>query len=121
MSTKISQYQQSGDSVSLKKIDGQPFTIVKVEDSDYDDKGTKTKGLKITTGEKFTIDGKDHSKFHTTRTALVTKLAIHDADGKITNEQLHTDLNAGKKIGPVKCQLVNGKNGGKDYFDLIDV
>ena len=120
MSAKISQYQQSGDSISLKKIDGQAFTIVKAEDSDYNDKGTTTRGITFTTEEKFTIDGNEVNKFHTTRKAIVSKLQHVDDDGKPNNTQIHADLDAGKKIGPVKCQSVKAQQGGKDYFDLID-
>ncbi|HEC65405.1 MAG TPA: hypothetical protein ENI23_08925 [bacterium] len=104
----------------MSKLGDQSFTIVKAEDSDYNDKGTTTRGVKFTTEEKFTIDGTEVSKFHTTRKAIVSKLQSKDDDGKPVNEQLHVDLAAGKKIGPVKCQSVKAKQGGKDYFDLID-
>lgn len=107
----ISQYGNIADSVSLAKLAGQRFTIVKVEDSNYENEGTTTKGVKITTEESFSIAGKERNKFHSTRTAVVSKLS---------NENLRADLMKGEKIGPMKCVLVPSKKGGKEYFDLVD-
>ena len=109
---KISQYAKVADSKSLKSIDGKSFTIVKVEDSDYEDEGKITPGVKITTKESFEVEGEKFNKFHTTRTAIMTKLKT---------QQLRDDLVSGKTIGPVKCNLVKAIRGGKDYYDLIDV
>ena len=106
MSQKISEYGSKGDSVSLTKIGDQKFTIKAVEDSPYDDQA----GVKITTLERFDVDGTKQNKFHTTRTAIVTKL---------TNQKLRDDLKDGKSIGPVKCIEVKSK-AGRNYFDLED-
>lgn len=106
----ISQYESVGDSKSLKEIDGQSFTIVKVEESNYDDQP----GVKITTAEGFNmIDGEEYNKFHTTRHAIVKKLS---------DEKLRADLESGVKIGPVKCEKQKAKTKGvQDYWMLVDV
>ena len=111
MTTKISTYATVADSQSLKKIDGKSFTIIAVEDSDYEDDGVTHKGVKITTKEKFDLEGEKVSKFHTTRFAVVSKLG---------SSALREDLTKGIEIGPMNCQLVKSKQGGKDYFDLVD-
>jgi len=111
MTTKmdISKYKSAGDSVSLKKIDGQKFTIVKVEDSNYEEDGKVTEGVKITTEETFTIDGKMWNKFHTTRIAIVRILQ---------NPELRKDLEKGGSMNPVICKSVHPPKG-KDYWDLV--
>ncbi len=111
MTTKISAYATVADSQSLKKIDGKSFTITAVEDSDYEDKGETHKGVKITTKEKFDLEGEKVSKFHTTRIAVVSKLG---------STQLREDLKNGIEIGPMVCEEVKSKTGGKDYIDLVD-
>jgi len=92
-------YKTVGDSVSLKKIDGKEFTIVAVEDSNYDDQ----KGVKITTKESF--DGVN--KFHTTRFAIT----------KFFDEKVRKDLSEGIQIR-VHTELTKSKSGGKDYWVL---
>ena len=109
--TKISQYKSVSDSVSLAKLGGQKFTIVKVEDSNYEDHGEVSKGVKITTKESYDIEGKKQNKFHSTRYAIVNKLC---------DVKVRADLDSGKEIGPMKTELVKAKKGGKDYFDLLD-
>ena len=111
MTQKISAYATVADSQSLKKIDGKSFTIIAVEDSDYEDKGVTSKGVKITTKEKFELEGEKVSKFHTTRIAVVSKLG---------STQLREDLKNGIEIGPMVCENVKSKTGGKDYIDLVD-
>ena len=111
MTQKISAYANVADSQSLKKIDGKSFTIIAVEDSDYEDKGVTSKGVKITTKEKFELEGEKVSKFHTTRIAVVNKLG---------STQLREDLKNGIEIGPMVCENVKSKTGGKDYIDLVD-
>ncbi len=111
MTTKISTYATVADSQSLKKLDGKSFTIIAVEDSDYEDDGVTHKGVKITTKEKFELEGEKVSKFHTTRFAVVSKLG---------STQLREDLKNGIEVGPMNCELVKSKTGGKDYFDLVD-
>ena len=107
---KMSQYKSASDSVSLAKIGGQKFTIVAVEDSNYEEDGNVSQGVKITTKESFDVDGKKLSKFHTTRYAIVNKLR---------NEKLRADL-LENPLGPLKTELVKAKKGGKDYYDLLD-
>ncbi len=97
-------YQTQGDSKSLKEIDGKPFTIVAVEDSNYDD----TPGVKITTKESFMLGSDSYSKFHTTRFAVV----------KFFSEAVRKDLASGDTI-LTKCEMVKAtKPGGKDYWVL---
>jgi hypothetical protein len=97
--------------VSLAKLNNAPFTIVTVEDSNYEDAGKVSEGVKLTTKETFTIDGEKRNKFHTTRTAIVNRLR---------NPELRRALAEGKTIGPVKTESVKAKKGGKPYYDLID-
>jgi hypothetical protein len=107
--TNISDFETKSESISLAKVDGKSFTIIGVEDSDYEE-GTgenrvSTPGVKITVAEDF--DGVN--VLHTTRTAVVSKL---------TSKAVLEALKAGS-IGPVKC--VKAKSGsGKDYFKLVD-
>ena len=108
---KIGDYETPSDSKSLTKLDGKSFTILNVEDSAYKEGDKSTPGVKITTKESFDIDGEKWNKFHTTRKAVVSKL---------TNEAIRDDLLHGKEIGPVKCESVKSKTGGKPYFDLVD-
>lgn len=107
----MSQFQQDSDSVSLSKIAGQKFTIVKIDDSNYEKDGHVTQGVKITTKESFDVDGSQQNKFHTTRKTLVNKLR---------DDNLRSQVNAGTPLGPVKCQLEKAKKGGNDYFILVD-
>ena len=111
MTQKISTYATVADSQSLKKIDGKSFTITAVEDSDYEDEGVTYKGVKITTKEKFELEGEKVSKFHTTRFAVVSKLG---------SAQLREDLKNGIEVGPMMCKLTKPTKGTKDYFDLVD-
>ena len=113
---KFSEYESTGDSASLVKIDGKAFTITTVEDSPYEDNGDITRGIKITTKEFFDVDGKEYNKFHTTRAVLVKKLSPIDGDGNPMNQKLHNALVEGEEIGPVKCE----KAKGKKYFTLVD-
>ena len=110
MNRSIGEFKQASDSVSLAKLENQPFTITAVERSDYEDQGQIQKGVKITTKEKFKIDGKDYSKFHSTRHAIVNRLL---------DQNVLDALAKGDTIGPVRTEKVKAKKGGKDYFDLI--
>jgi len=107
---KLNQFVSSGDSKSLAQIDGKQFTIVKVEDSNYEEAGETTKGVKITTEESFDVDGEQYNKFHTTRTAVVSKLS---------NPEIRKSLERGKEIGPVISKQVQGKSG-RNYIDIVD-
>lgn len=121
MTKKFSEYASAGDSVSLSKIDGKPFTIKAIEDSDYNEDGKSTPGVKIVTKETFKIEGEDRSKFHTTRTAIVSKLRKTDPEsGQAINQQLHEDLANGEEIGPVVCEKQKSQNGKREYFALVD-
>lgn len=106
----IAEFKTESDSVSLAKLNSAPFTIVAVEDSNYEDSGNVTQGVKITTKDMHNIDGKKYNKFHSTRTAIVNKLR----DAKIRDA-----LSKGDSIGPVKAMSVPAKKGGKPYFDLV--
>lgn len=109
----MSQFDQVSDSVSLAKIEGKSFTIVKIEDSNYEQNGEVTKGVKITTKESFIVEGTvdQQNKFHTTRKTLVNKL---------NDEKLRTAVNGGQPLGPVKCDKVTAKKGGNPYYVLVD-
>ena len=112
--SSISEYAPVGDSLSLAKIDGKPFTITAVEESNYEegsgDDRKVTPGVKITTEELFKIDSMDVNRFHTTRTAVCSKLMA---------EGLFNAINIEGKKFTVQCSKVKSKNG-RDYFDLID-
>ena len=108
--TNISDFEAKSDSISLAKIEDQPFTILAVEDSDYEegsgDSRTVTKGVKITTKETF----EGVNKLHTTRTAIVSKLNEAGVKSVLQREE---------PIGPVKCVKATSGNG-KSYFKLVD-
>ncbi len=109
----ISDFYSQSDSVSLKEIDGQKFTIVAVEQSNYDE----TLGVKLTTKESFQVKGKSETldginKFHTTRKAIVNLLL---SDG------VRDSLLKGEEIGQVKVILQKSQTkGGKDYYTLVE-
>ncbi len=113
----MSQFQDDvGDSKSLTNIDGQKFTIVKIENSNYEKNGKVSEGVKITTQEEFDVDGEKVKKFHTTRTTIVPKLR----DEKLRAAVNGINGQAGTPLGPVKCVLEKAKQGGNDYFVLKD-
>ena len=107
----IADFKTEGDSVSLAKLNNAPFTIVAVEDSNYEDSGNVTQGVKITTKDFHNVDGKKYNKFHSTRTAIVNKLR---------DQKVREALAKGDTIGPVKAVSVPAKKGGKPYFDLVE-
>jgi len=116
----MSDYATIGDSASLTNLDGKAFSITAVEDSDYtetkDGKEEVSPGVKITTKAEYDVtkDGKTKkfNKFHTTRTAIVSKLA--------KGQKVRDDIDAGTVLGPVVCKKVPSKTGGLPYFDLVD-
>ena len=91
----------------MAKLESQPFTIVAVEDSDYEG----NPGVRITTKESYSIDGKLVNKFHSTRTAIVNKLRV---------ASLREALKKGDVVGPVLAKQVQAKKGGKPYYDLVE-
>ncbi|WP_316506138.1 hypothetical protein [Nitrosopumilus sp.] len=105
---KLGSYVSVGDSTQLSQIDGKPFTITAIEDSDYTDGDSTTPGVKITTKEEFDINGEKYNKFHTTRSVIVENLR---------NEKLRTDIQQGNVLGPLVCK----KNPGKKYYVMEDV
>lgn len=111
---KIGDYTNT-DSINLKKIDGQKFTIVDWQKSDYEDKGKSTNGIKFTVRETF--EGKN--VLHTTRQVIVNKFYKVE-DGNVIPTQLGSDVKNGTKFA-VKCEQMKAKQGGNDYFDLVDV
>ncbi len=127
MSAKISDYAKVSDSASLTNLDGKAFSIVGVEDSNYEESvevseefpdGKKvTQGIKITTKMEYDVTDKDgntkkFNKFHTTRTAIVSKLA--------KKQKIREDIDKGTVIGPVVCKKSPSKKGGLPYFELVD-
>ena len=87
---KLSDYATKGDSVSLAKIDGKAFTVIGIADSNYEDGNIVTNGVKLTTKESFSIDGKNMSKFHTTRVAVVKRM---------NEPEIRQDVDEGQEIG----------------------
>jgi len=106
----IAEFKHESDSVSLAKLKDAPFTIVAVQDSNYEENGKITPGVRIKTGEPHSVEGKEYTQIHTTRTAIVNKLK---------NPEILAALAKGDKIGPVKAVEVPAKKGGKPYFDLV--
>lgn len=104
---KLSDYQSSGDAIGLAKIGGDSFTIIQVEDSQYDGQPS----LIICTQKPIKVDGKEYSRFYTSRKAVMDTLK---------NEQLRADLKEGKTVGPVKCVKVEAKGNGKPYWILVE-
>jgi len=105
-------YTPKTDSVSLAKIEGKPFTMTKVEDSDYVKNEQVSKGVKITTKEDFDIDGKKWNKFHTVRVVIVKTLE---------NMKLREDILNGEFSKKVKCVLSEKETReGKKYYQLVD-
>ncbi len=105
--SKLSDYQSIGDAIGLAKIGAEPFTVIKVEDSQYDGQPS----ILISVKKSIKIDGEEYSKFYTSRKALLDTFS---------NATLREDLAAGKHLGPVKCVLTKAKGGGKDYWVLQD-
>jgi len=105
--SKLSDYQSSGDAIGLAKIGAEPFTIVGVDDSQYDG----APSVILHTKKPIKVEGVEYQKFYTSRKALLDTLS---------NVQLREDLKAGKFLGPVKCTLTKAKGGGKDYWILED-
>ncbi len=105
---KLGSYVSVGDSAPLSQIDGKPFTIIGIENSNYTDGDKSTPGVKITTKEEFNINGEKHNKFHTTRSVVVENLQ---------NEKLRSDISQGNELGPVICK----KPTGKKYYVMEDV
>ena len=108
----IDDYKNS-DSINLKTVDGQIFTIVDWKKSDYEDKGKSTPGIKFTVKEKF----EDRNILHTTRQVIVNKFYKIE-DGQIVPTELGQAVKNGTAFA-VKCEQMKAKQGGNDYFDLV--
>ena len=114
---RLDDYKESGDSLNLKTIDGQKFTIVDWERSDYDNNGESTVGIKFTTEEKF---DNDIQKLHTTRQVVVQRF-FKVKDGKTEPTKLGVAVKDGEKFC-VKCILRQPETKGKkEFFDLEQV
>ena len=111
-SGNIDEFSNS-DSFNLKIIDGQKFTIIKWEKSDYDDKGESVDGIKFTTEEDFA--GKN--MIHTTRQIIVRKF-YKMKEGVIVPTELGLAVTNGTKFAVI-CKEMEAKKGGNNYFDLI--
>jgi len=116
--SSLEDYKETGDSLNLKTIDDQAFTIVAWERSDYDNNGETTKGIKFTTKEQF--DG-GLNKLHTTRMVIVQKFYT-TKNGETIPTKLGIAANEQGKTFKVKCVLKQPqKSGGKEFYDLEDV
>lgn len=114
---RLDDYKETGDSLNLKTIDGQKFTIVDWERSDYDNNGQSTIGIKFTTEEKF---DNDLNKLHTTRMVVVQKF-FKVKDGVTVPTKLGEAVKNGEKFC-VKCiEKQPQKQGGQLFFDLAQV
>lgn len=114
---RLEDYKETGDSLNLKTIDGQKFTIVDWERSDYDNNGDSTIGIKFTTEEKF---DKGLNKLHTTRMVIVQRF-FKVSDGKTFPTKLGEAVKNGEKFC-VKCILKQPETKGKkEFFDLAQV
>ncbi len=112
MAKSIEDYQSKADSISLAKIDGKPFTPVKITQTIYDGKDGPVPSRIIEAKESFIVD-KDGSPFktnklHTTRVVIVNQL-----------DKITPDLEAGKEIKPMKAERQNSKKGGNSYWTLV--
>lgn len=106
--------KSAGDSINLKEVGDETFTIVGVEESNYEDGTDSTPGVKISTKEEWTReDGKKVSKIHTTRRAIVSQLL---------QEDFVKALESGETF-KVKCPAdkVQSKKGGQPYYTLVAV
>ena len=110
-------YEPRIDSVAISTIDGMFFTITDVERSDYTEidkktgAKTTTKGVKITTKESYTVEGKAENKFHTTRVEVVKKLL-----GKKFLEDLKTE--GFEPMVCVKTPYTNKEGLDRSFFKL---
>lgn len=114
--SSINDYKENGDSLNLKTIDGQKFTIVDWERSDYEQNGESTKGIKFTTEEKF---DNDLNKLHTTRMVIVQKF-FKTKNGETIPTKLGEAVKAGEKFTVKSVLKQPEKKGGKEYYDLVD-
>ena len=120
MTNGISDYEESGDSVSLVQMGTNPFTIVGVIDSAYESNGKSTPGVKITLKEPLEYKGTEYSKVHTTRVAIVSKLRSVNDKGEQMNQKLLDALASGTEI-TVKCeQIIPEDKKKKPYWVLVD-
>lgn len=105
--------KSASDSINLSDLGDKPFTIVGVEESNYEEQGKEpTLGVKVSTAEEWEKeDGTKVSKIHTTRRAIVSKLL---------NPEFLSALESGETF-KVKCpkEKVKPKKGGMPYFDLV--
>lgn len=109
--TNLSDFK--GDSVSLALLDPTQFTITSIEKSVYHDaKDGDKDSVKIVTAEEFTIKDNPHTKFHTTRQAVVKKLT-EDAIMESVNEKK-------APLGPVTCLRKKSSTSSMHYFALVD-
>jgi len=110
-------YEPKIDSVAISTIDGMFFTITDVERSDYTEidkktgAKTTTKGVKITTQESFTVEGKAENKFHTTRVKLVEKLLGESFLADLKSEGFEPML-------CVKVPYINKEGLDRSFFKL---
>jgi len=102
---KLSDFGSSGNATSLKALDTKgAFTIINVVDSAYDD----TPGVRLTTKEKFQVDGSDYNEFYTTRKAIVDTLS---------KAEMREGFKNGKTLR-VKIDTEISKSNHKPYFVL---
>jgi len=102
----------TGEATNISKIDGKPFTIVKVVDSDYEGQDGIVQGIRIETKESFDIEGNSFNKFYTTRTVIVSKFFNKE---KVPSA-LTTAILAG---GELKVKTISKQSSkGRSYFDF---
>lgn len=105
----------ASDSINLSELGEKPFTIVGVEESNYEEQGkAPTPGVKMQSSEEWEKeDGTKVNKIHTTRRAIVSK---------VLNPEFLAAVESGETF-KVKCpkEMTKSKKGGKPYFDLVAV
>lgn len=107
---KASEFENNA--ISMKKIDGEAYTITKVVDSDYTQDGKDdTPGVRFDTKETFEIDGANYNSFYTTRVGIVRVLR---------ETKVRDGLEKGETFGPVICEIQKGIQGKKDWWGFVD-
>jgi len=102
----------TGEATNISKLGEKPFTIVKVESSDYEGQDGVVAGIRIETKESFDIEGSSFNKFYTTRTVCVSKFYNKE---KVPTA-LTTAILAGGEL-KVKTTSKQSKSG-RSYFDF---
>ena len=99
------------ESLSISSLDGQSFTISKIEKSTYVDIHDTKPVVHITTKEKFrdVETNIQYNKFHTARMCVVAYL---------TKDNTLEELKKNKSIGPFGCKAYGGNFKSPPLYEL---